>query len=212
MNGTTLKQCRSFFNVEISDGKEYTYDEIKRIASLLNETFASAVSVFSRSVTIVGCGTYGLWESFRQGVRYCEECARYGYHSYLHEIEWLSKCPFHMSTLKEAHSARTTGTIAARRISVLKTIMQSMCAIWPRADEAFFAPDAQGEIKHLSDWISRVTDAAADLTTGEIWRSGDGSRRMSLTQIFGQLRTLHPMPETTVPLLTAPGEPWNVEI
>jgi hypothetical protein len=215
LNNISFKQCRDFFGVEFYEDRELAIGDITRISSLLNEMPAVSLSVFAPSISLAACGSYGPspGRSRSNGIRYCEECAKHGYHSYLHETGWLARCPFHLIELKEADARHRTGSIATRRISTLKEIMRSACRVWPRAEDDSFMLHKQGQFEPLSDWIARATEAAISLSTGEVWRSGNSRNGgASPGQIFGQLRTLGPMPTAIAPLFTEPGSPWHVEV
>lgn len=216
LNSTTVNQCEEFFGCQVGYDRQLTGADIGRIAFLLNEDLSLVQSVFSPSVTLDHCGHYKLpWvRSNSDSVRYCEECAVAGYHSYLHEVRWLSKCPFHMSDLKTCYSKKNAGSIAIRRMAALKNLMQLNCNAWPCAAEESFAIHMRGHLHYLDTWTKNASSAALQLSQGQIWRSDGGAfiDETSIKHAMGRLRTLAVMPKAIEPLFNEIGRTWLVEI
>lgn len=213
LNCASLNQCFQFFECQIGY-QRLTAADISRIMSLLREDLSLVQTVFSPSVTLDYCGRYNLPQvkANPRSVRYCEECAAQGYHSYLHEANWLSKCPFHMIDL-ETCSSKRTGTIAGQLMAALKQLMRSSNKVWPYVDAGCFNIHEQGELEHLAAWAKKASTAAIRLSQGQIWHCDLGNfiGETSFEHAIGRLRTFEPMPKLIEPLFTEAGETWHLE-
>jgi len=216
LNGVSLKTCCEFLGVGWNHYISLTSADLKRIAFLLNEDLRLVKTVFVPTVSLKQCGHYGLpWSEFNsQSVQYCKECAKQGYHSYLHEVKWLAKCPFHETDLNTCYPPRRVGTVDAQRMAALKHIMRSSFREWPNAIDGCFTIHEQGRFRRLAAWTRSVSDAATRSSHSEIWDSDEFpyNSAASLAQVIGQLRTFVPMPKVIKPLFTEIGETWHTEI
>jgi hypothetical protein len=213
LNGTTPAQCCEYLG--LADEYSIPSDaDMERIAVVLNENLTVVRTVFEPSITLGDCGRYcpPQSEAHPSIVRYCEACAVHGYHSYLHEIHWLLKCPFHMCDLKRCPETRYTGAAAVRRRSALKHVMQKNWSKWPRAADTPFTLHEGGVLGRLEEWVLSASGAARRLSKGQIWHSGEGEfiAEKSLGQAIGRLRTLTPMPREIEPIFTDIGETWEL--
>lgn len=212
LNNTTVLQCIEY----IGSRPSHSGKEMRRIAALLNEDLSVVQTVFAPSVTLNHCGRYCLppLKSNSNSIRYCEECAIHGYHSYLHEADWLSRCPFHGIDLKTSYSAKHSGDITSRQMTALRDLMQSTCKTWPWAGNGGFTIHRQGQLERLGVWARSASSAANRLSQGQIWDSSENGfmGEKSYTQSLGRLCALESVPEVLEPLFVETGEPWNVEI
>ncbi|WP_176072357.1 hypothetical protein [Paraburkholderia mimosarum] len=214
LNGISSHRCLNFLNVTLDSFSSLPQEEAVRLSKILHEALPDVRAIFSPSIVFANCGRYAPPPDrrARHSVRYCDECAQRGYHSYLHELNWLSRCPFHMCELKVASVGTQAGSIAAGHMAALNVVMQEQCRSWPHCDNTF--PSDEGELlSPLRDWVTRVSLAAAHMSRGEIWRSGDDGfpGDLSLAQAFGQLRALVPMPEAIECLFAEAGDTWGME-
>lgn len=213
LNRTSAAQCREYLGL-VNKYSEPENADFERIAVLLNENISVVRTVFKPSIVLNNCGQYCLpnLKSYSHSVRYCETCAANGYHSYLHETHWLSKCPFHMCNLKECQDVSAKGTIEMQRCSALKKVMQNKWARWPRADDASFTLCQSDEFNMLEQWVLSASSAARQLSRGQGWHSSENEiTDVSLSQAIGMLRTLTPMPAIIQPLFVEIGEIWQLQ-
>lgn len=214
MNGISAHRCLKFLNVTPDSNSPVPREKLARLSKILCEALPNVHAIFSPSIGFVNCGHYipPPNRRDRHWVRYCDACAQHGYHSYLHEINWLSRCPFHMHELKEAWAGMRAGPIAAGHMAALKIVMQEHCRSWPHCDNSF-PSEEDGYLLPLRDWVTRVSLAAARMSRSEIWCSGDDGflGDLSLAQAFGQLRALVSMPEVIAPLFSEAGNAWCME-
>ncbi|WP_176072378.1 hypothetical protein [Paraburkholderia mimosarum] len=104
LNGISSHRCLNFLNVTLDSDSSLPQEEAARLSKILHEALPDVRAIFSPSIVFANCGRYAPPPDrrARHSVRYCDECAQRGYHSYLHELNWLSRCPFHMCELKVA--------------------------------------------------------------------------------------------------------------
>lgn len=214
LNGTSLAQGLDYFRLK-SESSALSDADIKRVASLLNEDLTVVRSVFAPSITLDHCGSYGMVSGtpYPDRVRYCEDCAARGYHSYLHETPWLSKCPFHQTELQTCSSTSIYGSLASRRAMAFKQLMTSKCLNWPSIEGQPTDKNAQDRLKLLEEWVARASKAAQKLSRGEIWRACISDfAGVTAEQMFGCLHAIAPIPSELEPLLCAPIVNWKKSV
>ncbi|ALD90522.1 hypothetical protein CR3_1288 [Cupriavidus gilardii CR3] len=213
LNGVPARAGTAFLGVEPRHPGFISDDDVARVSSLLGEDPARLADVLQHALDFRQCGTYAPPPAYSQGssVRYCAACAQQGYHSYLHEVPWLTKCPVHLTALTTVPANRS-GNIGERRLGAFKRLMQGHCAAWPH-----FAPDGfptrePGALLTLAAWVHDACDASKRMQAGELWRSEAGTHRGAVTvaQALGQLHTLAPLPTALEPLLADRGDAWVV--
>jgi hypothetical protein len=214
LNGISSYRCLNFLNVTPDSDSSLPQDEAVRLSKILHETLPNVQAIFSPSITFENCAHYAPPPNRRDRhrVRYCDACAQRGYHSYLHELSWLSRCPFHMRELKDAWVGTHTGSVAAGHMAALNVVMRERCRSWPHCDNSF--PSGEDEyLPLLEGWVTRARLVAESQSSREVWRSGDDRfpGYLSSSQAFGQLRALVPMPEAIESLFAEAGDPWSIE-
>lgn len=217
LNFINLKRCREYFDFYFDGNRRLAATDIRRLSEYLNEPLDVVQTVFSPSITVERCGSYSAtsqeWDPY--SLRYCEACAQRGYHSYLHEVGWLKKCPFHARDLTVTSTMGHSGPVMVRRMAALKQVMQTACKSWPRSERNACFEKLRGEcFENLVNWIARVRRVADQLSSNELWYSDTGSRAgaLSVAQAVGQLRTFEPLPRIVEPLFADLGQQWRVEI
>ena len=117
-----------------------------------------------------------------------------------------------MAELKEAWATMSGGTVAAREIAALAGVMKKHCRSWPHCSNC---PPVwqQGQVPALEEWTARVSLAAAQVSVGEVWRSGESLPigNLSVSQALGHLHALVPMPESLRPLFVDTEDAWRIE-
>ncbi|AXF12669.1 hypothetical protein CUJ91_32235 (plasmid) [Paraburkholderia graminis] len=213
LNGISSRRCLEFLDLGPLEGAPADAGEVERLSSILCEPAQDVESILQPSIRFVGCGRYAPPPNTRdrQFIRYCEACANLGYHSYLHEAEWLARCPFHLCELKEALIKAYTGSIMRRHLDALGVLMRKHCQSWPRCDSSLASSSGE-HLTALGDWVVFATRAAACLSSAEVWCSAPEGEfgTLSLAQAFGQLRAITPMPEAIETLLTEAGGKWRM--
>ncbi|KAA6117545.1 TniQ family protein, partial [Cupriavidus cauae] len=176
LNGVPARAGTAFLGVEPRHPRFVSDDDVARVSSLLGEDPARLTDVLQHALDFRQCGTYAPPPAYSQGpsVRYCAACAQQGYHSYLHEVPWLTKCPVHLTALTTVPANRS-GNIGERRLGAFKRLMQGHCAAWPH-----FAPDGfptrePGALLTLAAWVRDACDASKRMQAGELWRSEAGT-------------------------------------
>jgi hypothetical protein len=214
LNGISSHRCLNFLNVSLDSESSLPQEEAVRLSEILHEAVPDVLAIFSPSIVFANCDSYAPPPNrrTRHSVRYCDVCAQHGYHSYLHELNWLSRCPFHMCELKDAWVGTQAGSVAAGHMAALNVVMQERCRSWPHCDNSF--PSGEDEyLSLLADWVTRASMAAESRSRREIWRSGDDGflGNLSLAQALGQLRALVPVPEEIGSLFAEAGDIWHME-
>lgn len=215
LNGTKPAQCSEYFSLN-DTSRALTGEGMRNIANLLGEDLSIVQTVFAPTINLDRCGRYGLPVSDEHAstIRYCEECASVGYHSYLHEIHWLAKCPFHLTTLRNCPTTSVTGAIAGRRRSALKAVMQRYGRKWLRSGEEPFLLHEHEAFVRLGEWVTAANSAAKRFSAQEIWNSDQDhlGANCSMGQAVGRLRTLCPMPSLIEPLFFDIGEEFRIAV
>lgn len=213
LNGISARKCLEFLGMSPHADLAMGADAIERLSSILRESVHEIESLFQPSIRFVGCDRYAPRPIPATGnSSVIARNAPAGYHSHLHEREWLFRCPFHRCDLKDAYIAAHTGSIAARQMEALGLVMRKHCPSWPRCDDA--SGTASDEVvAALRDWVLRASQSAACLSNAEIWRTARHGEAfwLSRAQAFGQLRALAPMPEALEALLADTGGTWRME-
>ncbi|WP_149355553.1 hypothetical protein [Comamonas testosteroni] len=182
------------------------------IAKVLRENIDLVETVFSPLLTKIDLGRYAIpTQNQVKFIRYCESCARLGYHSYLHELYWLAKCPFHLCELQ----TKTIGlgsSIFMSSLDTLQSLMCEFCTSWPYKSNEEFSPSGSNNLEMLEKWMLSVSKAALEISDGEIWSSDSGENSMmSIYQVFSQLRTLVNIPKEIESIFTNAGEKWTIK-
>ncbi|WP_157664850.1 hypothetical protein [Bordetella genomosp. 9] len=212
LNGITVAQCKDYFSIDFGSPVLLAASQVKRIACLLNEDLDVVKTVFRSPLERPSLGEYRLppINERCRSFRYCEGCARFGYHSYLHELPWLFRCPFHLTELSTAEGSwRLNLSIMGSRVTALSRAMQARCAAWPRTSSELL--EGACRVAALEQWVRRVGRTVARTQGNCLWKSdpdpyGGGDL---LAQTLGQLHALCPIPDTVAPLVTPPVAPWG---
>ncbi len=162
LNGLSARDCLMFLKVAAEDRTPLPVDEITRLSCLLHEPLPSIQAVFSHPIRFVDCGCYAPsanWDP-QHFIRYCEPCLRHGYHSYLHEAGWLSRCPFHLTELERVWIPMRGGTIPEQRIATLRRVMQKHNSTWPYFGNNDFLAGDESRVAYLENWVRRASRAA----------------------------------------------------
>ncbi|VVD62946.1 hypothetical protein PCO31010_00203 [Pandoraea commovens] len=160
-----------------------------------------------------GCGHYApkVEKTTAHYVRYCEECAKHGYHCPLHEAPWLALCPFHEIALTQQMLPTGAGAISHQRVATLRDIMKPRCASWPGCRKAAQSSFSVESMASLQAWLANVQVAASGLANHEIWRSRyiHDSASESAPHAIDKLRALSPMQNTITHLVETHGDTWR---
>jgi hypothetical protein len=218
LNGITIWELESFLGHRLDNGSCFTQDDLCRIASLLSENLSLVETVFVQTIQLSDCGQYGLpcIEHSSEEIHYCQRCAEFGYHSYLHDAPWLARCPFHFTSLKTYSNSDYKDTIFSRKIDSLSRLMMANCRAWPRSDEGdfeIFKFERNVCLQLLSAWTKNVRATAIELSQGQFWDCDEQDRfeTKSYKPGIGRLRKLEHMPALIEPLFTTVGEAWQLE-
>lgn len=211
LNGIPAKQHEHFFGYAV--GEEWRLDQagLQRIAALLQEASASVESVF---VPTVRLELTAYWAApSLDGVRYCRHCAQLGYHSYLHEVAWLDRCPFHLTELTWVPNQSEGTSRAKRKLGTLTALLRSHCRGWPLTDDGDAVLQQrmkEGYLPLLQAWTQQAREAGARLSTILHWDASEpGAAR---THSAEHLRCIAPMPHALTLLTRHPDPAWDVDI
>lgn len=209
LNGLSEKQCWNFLE-QFRNGRD-SYS-LAPLAQVLMEPIQVVNSVFGQHISLEACEKYRLPNLGRRGgLSYCPHCVCCGYHSYLHEIAWLIKCPFHGTPIVQHTSFGVSKTTAVENTKRLRSLMETVNADWPRASSEQFAIHKLGCLKMLSKWCDEVTLAAQEMSLGEIWHAeSEIYLDYTFDEAMGMLRQLTPMPERIKSLLLSTGHEWTL--
>lgn len=189
-------------------------NNILHLSNALNEDVETLKSVLMPPIQLPG-GYQNFYTTKRDhgSVRYCEDCAAVGYHSYLHELEWLAQCPFHNCDLKVQHPTKYSSNKQIKKCETLAAIMQTKCKEWPRATRSVVA----GEFPRflwLSKWLPRVTAISEEFSQKIIWKSYEQPLPETRTpeQVLGRLHSFAPIPPQMKSMFSNIEEGWKAEV
>ncbi|MBV1777455.1 hypothetical protein KSF73_17165 [Burkholderiaceae bacterium DAT-1] len=219
LNGISLKEYESYMGYTVGNESLLDRDALYRIASLLNEDITIIESIFISSVQHEdnSINTFPYEKRNSDTVRYCPQCAEFGFHSHLHELSWLKLCPLHLRSLKSTYAGNKSSSIASRRVDALTRLMLSHCRSWPRSEQvdSFISHSRENvHLRLLVEWRRNANDEMTKFSRGEIW-SGDFYKifdERTNKDHIGRLRKLEPMPELIEPLFVTLGENYKLEM
>lgn len=216
LNGLTPAGAVSYFSQRLGGnifGTPVPDELLSSFAAALSEPIDIVKTVFAPTVDIA---FHDLWVRRTgllcgvtdQRAGYCPECIVHGYHSYLHDAAWLSKCPFHGTTLKPLPFVAGNKFFGA--IKAYAKLAEDTCKSWPwrPANAETRLLDLIGP---LQDWLCVARRAASELSCGLCWTSA-GSREISAREVIGQLCSIVPMPDNLTHLFVSRGDNWDVEL
>ncbi|WP_162995663.1 hypothetical protein [Janthinobacterium agaricidamnosum] len=215
LNGIDLKQCNSFFRGHLEAGFSLDDVDIRWINEILGEDIQVTKSVLNMEISL----PYNIYLSSvdqlpRYSLRYCAECSKIGYHSYLHEQPWMARCPFHQTPLHSTCAGKDYTKIQVRRGQALLELMQTACPYWPASSPEPFFPESYECFRALAEWMPRVIKVAKQFDQGEFWYCTNTRppRPHDNAQLLGMVRALEHIPEALTPLFTDVQEGWKVEV
>lgn len=216
LNSIRISRLRKFLEADVADGVPLSLDAVKRLTSLLNESSSIIYSVFSPKIEHLNLlGVSNGWQP-PTAVRYCEICVAQGFHSYLHEIPWVSSCPFHLTKLKLHFGKRDSkfgvSTLAARMTS-LCSLMEERCPIWPELPQARRQRQSDKLVKILEEWLTSAAGRRRRLHDGQIWGKwqGIGDPVIASDHVVGHCNALAPMPDCIAPIVGVPSCRWRIQ-
>lgn len=210
LNHVSIQQFENFFGFEMDRADEIDGADVQRIADLLNEDLSTVKTIFYSSFML---GSLASQNNELDYIRFCGECVNRGYHSFLHQVSWLSKCPFHQTSLKVSIQNVKGSSKLAKRFSSLMLTMKAGCQSWPYASNEDLLLDGNEIFDCVLNWAKTANAARARLLQGFKWSfpmNGQYEGR-SLTQSIGQLRSLEEIPQKIEHLFTTLGEPWLID-
>lgn len=123
LNAISLAQYELFFGIDANSAGKLATHDIQRIASLLDEDEELVQSVFCQPISVSDCVEHRSPQLRNRlgDIQYCPKCIELGYHSYVHEMPWLAKCPFHLVSLHTAQPAIPhSGPTRLKRMKALR--------------------------------------------------------------------------------------------
>lgn len=216
LNGISLATYARFFGHNILREGELNSDELDRIASLLDEDLELVRTVFNYFVDFGDAGEHYSSESSWVAPRiskYCPRCIELGYYSYIHELPWLIKCPFHLDSLVDIPPK--LHYTESQRLSDVNTLTQLLihhCRTWPRASESDFEISnfvKNGYFRLVSSWIRDARKGQVALSQRKLWESEFDHGE---PPAIGRLRRIAKMPRLIEPLFTTPNEEWSLAV
>ncbi len=156
------------------------------------------MSVFSNAISNDCIQTLGFHGTTSHShFRYCPDCARLGYHSNLHQFEWLPRCPVHGSLIiSEKNVLSKSNNFSASHVR-LKEVMRRACPTWPAIKERNIIFENDWKMQSLIKWITDVSESVRQADGWKIWSSSQLEKNQSSTnrQIIDRLKSLVPMEE-----------------
>lgn len=215
LNGLKIAESEQYFADILRTPHGISVAAINELTNALSEDLTTIQTVIGETLSLGGQHEFSFPpEKSIDMLRYCEQCASDGYHSYIHEYRWLALCPFHAIPLKTSHVVRGAGSVQVRRCKTLAKLMQDSCPHWPRSGIKEFVPEEHDGFRWLFEWTQRVTRLATRFAQKIIWSSEALSfyRAEGYGHKLGQLHALEPIPDAHKRLFTELQEGWGAEI
>ncbi|MGX9936493.1 hypothetical protein ACVFVO_13980 [Advenella kashmirensis] len=220
LNGISFEQYEVLSDLEKNTSLSSDYDSNK-IAVLLNQDQDLVRSVSVDLIDFFYCHEFRYIQDSRRLVRtfsYCKQCSQHGYHSALHSLPWISKCPFHLTPLSDGSFSTGGGNLDERSVNGMCELLRANCSTWPRPGQV----DTEisrciNSSKHLPSflrWSKKVYSASEKLSATKIWVSEefDGRKELSYRHAIGRLKLLCGVPSLIEPLFEDLGEDWDLTI
>ncbi len=217
LNGIDIKEFENFFGVQVVEQRQFCNDDLCKIASILGEDFDFIKSAFPPSINADDILDGRRLRSIEKhdGIQYCRQCVRLGYHSYFHETPWLKRCPFHLCELDhESHGSVIAGRLSRfRGVDTIIRLMMSNCRFWPRWNEGDLADATfrhNSYVRLLSDWLVNVRASAQKMASGRIWLSDEQTeiQERSYEHLVARLKSLEEVPSLLEGLLETNKIKW----
>lgn len=211
LNLLEIKRAGAFFGFSVDEGSVLKLSDVKRMSEILYEPAAILETVFNPGTDFSDCGAYRFRIEFRpaDSFRYCNECVKLGYHSNLHELAWLSCCPFHLIELREGRTREFQKGRMASYVIAMQKLMAERGISWPLIKKNSPNFEAMGCFSDLMKWISRVGAKARSLSANEIWRS-DSERMESTRWALSRFHGIEPIPKSVMPIIKEFDYHWSV--
>lgn len=215
LNSIRIGRLRAFLGSHVEDEIPLSLDALKRVTSLLNEKRLIINSVFSPKIERLGLLRISSDRRPSSAVRYCDMCVAQGFHSYLHEIPWISSCPFHLTRLKLHFGNRDSKfgmSKLATRMATLCSLLEERCPIWPELPQACRQRQSDKLVKILEDWLALVSAKRKQLHAGQIWDwKDDGGSEIVSDHVVGHCSALVPMPDCIASIVETPSRRWRMQ-
>ncbi|WP_454694666.1 hypothetical protein [Achromobacter aegrifaciens] len=216
LNSIRLNRLRLFLGADLEDEIPLRLGEVKRLAFLLRENISVAISVFSPNIEQLKLlRTEKSWPP-RSTVRYCDACAAQGFHSYLHEIPWILRCPFHSTELKICSSKgnhKFGVSILATRMASLCNLLEERCPRWPQLSRLPAYRRSDKLVRSLESWLTSASQRGTQLQVRQLWDKwhGDGRPVVDSDRIVGYYCALVPMPACVIAIVGVPNYTWQIQ-
>lgn len=218
LNNIKLDACYSYLGLESEFFLPLSSKKISELSNLLREDLGTIQGVFAPSITLENFGVYKHKDpiySVPLKLSYCERCIALGYHSYLHELSWMKRCPFHDQPIKELLiNGPASLTRRKRLIKKFTTLMEKNAPQWPWLHREDFESLDQPILERLRQWLIDAKRQVDVLSEGEVWQSlaTDSSDESRLSETIEQLHTLAPIPKLLAPYLLPVQGHWSVAL
>lgn len=150
------------------DFKDRTFDNrneyLEYVAQILGEDTVLVEATFDGLPDLENMGSYRLNSPpvDKKIIQYCPRCICEGYHSYLNDLVWLERCPFHLIPLRRMR--------AKYRYQAFTELFSKNCLHWPFISlSCVSSQEHLGYAKILVKWINGVHSKIKKFQKDEIW-------------------------------------------
>lgn len=215
LNGLVARQAELYFQEFFKQMDLSANDKLLTLADALGEDLDVLRTVLFESIHPGHDHSFSIPSTPHTfEVRYCEDCAKFGYHSYLHEYGWLRLCPFHLTPLKLATPGTYRGSSLVARCETLSELMREGCPSWPMPPSIVFKPEQFASFNWMTDWLSTVRSLATKQGGKPLWASNEVvfPKAQALGAAIGRLHALEAIPEGKRCMFSNLEEGWGAEI
>ena len=214
LNGISPEEAFQFFGSQFQLDLKPSPLDLNTIADKLGEYPAMVDSMY--------WSDRGLWhfnlpwgkeDKSGQQIQYCSECLKLGYHSCLHKLRWLARCPFHGTALCQQPVDLGFGNRDIRRVRKVVQLLSLQGSEWRAGDANRFGFESAGEASTLVGWLQAVTAASRELEGKLIWESDSfyANNDITLADLVGQLHSMAPVPDKLLSYLIPFEHSWQLQ-
>ena len=204
-NGINRKQVHAYFDNYLDYStcirSKFSASELEILGEILNEPIDVVKTVFDTDLSLLKCGNYAVIQKKIVGVnklKYCQKCLSLGYHSCLHEFNWLKKCPFHNEDLSLLIPNWKGGVSNRDRyINAISETIKHACPRWPLVNHQEISILQFSDIFVLFElWSKDAIDRTTKSSLPVLWRAEETHEQNDDGgEYLGRIRSLAPIPK-----------------
>ncbi len=199
LNGVSPSRCLQYFrfdNREI-DRLPLSLPHMLRIAEQLGEPLEIVKTVFAPPLQSNHLGVHENTDSRDSGlsftgISWCARCLQKGFHSSLHQENWIVRCPMHSTDLDGRDNVNGPAMGTIRAVKRFSNEVTKACPMWPHVDVAESAVFTE-IARALHAWALLAAFKLRSLL-GDFRDSDARLSRLSVISMIERFDAVHPLP------------------